>query len=101
MNVLFVCTTGLNRSRTAAEMWKEKHPDDEVKFSRIADLSKEIINWADKIIVFEEKHRKAVMLTVESSAITYSKIDLWAIEDIYDYNDKELVEVLLKSISKG
>jgi predicted protein tyrosine phosphatase len=58
MNVLFVCNQGENRSRTGAELLAEQGQDTRYAgiYSDTMPVTRELLAWADKIIVFEQNH---------------------------------------------
>ena len=95
MKILFVCNAGVNRSRTAAELWKNTHPKDEVKYAGIINIDKpDLFFWADKIVCFEERIRKRILELVFDDNKVYLKLEVWNIPDVYNYMDKELVKIL-------
>ncbi len=103
MNVLFVCNAGINRSRTGAELWKKKHPKDEVKYVGIINLDRpDLLYWADKIVCFEERIKKPVLEMVFDDNKIWQKIEVWEIPDVYNYMDPELVRIIEgKILGKG
>lgn len=104
MNILFLCTSNIQRSRTAEDHFKVRYPQHTF---RSAGLSKknchffnttlcteEMLLWADKIYVFEEEHLRRIML--ETSDNYLHKITNLFIEDKYKYMQPELVSMLDK-----
>lgn len=71
MNVLFVCTSGKDRSASLARVWKFMHPTDTVSACGINRCHtghhgthycpQYHIEWADKIICAEEVHRNYLL----------------------------------------
>jgi predicted protein tyrosine phosphatase len=96
LNILFICNQGENRSRTAAEIWVKIHPDHQVMYTGFYNKFKvELLDWADKIIVFEIQHE------YELKAIDYKywkKSYNILINDIYNYNSSKLKEILYKKL---
>ena len=101
IKMLFVCNAGKNRSRTAAELWKNAYPLDEVKFAGIAFLEKpDLFHWADKIVCFEKKIKKRVLEMVFDDIKIFLKLEVWEIPDIYNYGNKELEKAIKSKIEK-
>jgi predicted protein tyrosine phosphatase len=100
MKVLFVCNQGKDRSRTASELWKEKFPNDEVKYIGVfvEENPKQWFSWADKIYVMEDyQHQK--ILEIDESMKTFGKIaPILEIEDIYQYGDQKLKRILKQKL---
>lgn len=102
MNILFICSMNKRRSRTAEYIFKNDN-----RFNvRSAGLSKNSerkvnekdINWADKILVMEKKHRSKLF---ELNLINSSeKIEILNIPDIYEYMDEELIDLLKISVNE-
>lgn len=110
MNILFLCTANLNRSRTAEDYFREHHP---LGYSfKSAGLSKkecernntclctvELLEWADKIFVMEAMHKTRI---AENTGLTFiDKVINLNIPDIYKYKQTELIEILIKKVSLG
>lgn len=93
--LLFVCTGNVDRSRTAEEIF-EKIKGVEAKsagtsIAATIPLTKELIQWADKIFVMEYKHQK-VVLKMDPEA--WEKIECLAIPDKYAHGEPELKRLL-------
>ncbi|MCG9710627.1 hypothetical protein L1D46_17705 [Pseudoalteromonas sp. Isolate3] len=102
MNILFLCTSNLNRSKTAERHFATKEPH--IHF-RSAGLSKkecqrngtilcteEMLVWADLIYVMEAEHIRRIE---EYTGTKYlDKILNLHIPDVYQYCDHELIEQL-------
>lgn len=96
MKILFVCGRNVDRSPTAEEMFR-KVEGFEVKsagvsFGATVPVTRELINWADKVFVMEHKHEKAI-LKIDPSA--WQKIEVLNIPNRFYKNQPEL-KVLLK-----
>jgi len=109
--VLFVCTANRYRSRTAYELFKD-NPDLEVdscglesfyvrdtkKFywDKAKEFTPELYEWADIVYVMEDYH----MYLLEEKGINSSdsKLINLGIEDIYEYNNPELIDLLKSKI---
>lgn len=101
MKVLFICNQGIQRSPTAAELWKEMN-NDETDYAGIyredMDTEKKI-EWADLIVVMEDHQRKFIADHYPKLYIQ-KKILCLDIPDIYFYMDRKLVAILKKKLVK-
>lgn len=99
MNILFICSQGEDRSPTAKEIWKELYPDDETESLGIYNCQKpkKLLNWADRIFVFENQHEDELQ-----------KLDMkyWGksinlnIPSTYYYKQSSLVKLLKKKFKE-
>ena len=104
MNFLFVCSANKDRSKTAddyfSEMYPHHHFDSAGTNINICrklgtnEITQEIIQWADLIFVMESKHQAAVQRMSKSKA----QIINLNIPDRYQYNSKELIQILKSKI---
>ena len=96
MKILFICNQGENRSRTAAEVWKNLHPLHQVKYAGFYNrFNTRLLDWADKIIVFERHHED------ELKSFDYKhwgKSYNISIDDMYTYNSASLINILKKKL---
>ncbi len=102
MNILCICNQGENRSRTTAEILMALGRYD-VKYDgfykdRINELTglrerfdTKNLDWANKIIVFEEFHED---LLKKYGYSYWGKSYNFNIEDMYHYNQKNLIEII-------
>lgn len=105
MKLLFVCNQGENRSRTAKELFSKKYETRSAGIYALNpknEVTKELLDWADIIIVMEEEQRSWI---AENFPKLYmiKKILCLDIPDIYRYNQPELIESLkakFKAIKK-
>lgn len=100
MNILFLCTSNLQRSPTAEKLFS---PSSEHEFRsvgleirnclqyRTTICTEDMLKWADRIYVFEKTHLLKVMAFGDYSA----KVVNLNIADIYECNDPELIKILL------
>jgi predicted protein tyrosine phosphatase len=95
--VLFVCTANLQRSPTAEKLfqgwqgiWEAKSAGI-VPNSRGKQVTQELIDWADIIIVMEEIHSQYIHTHFQCNS---DKIRILNITDIYFRDDPELVKQL-------
>lgn len=99
MRVLFVCSMGRLRSKTAAHILGGIEKD-YAGTDRDADrpLTREQIEWADKIVCMESCHRDKLRRKYKG----YShKIQVWNIPDEYDYMDYSLITILSAKAEKA
>jgi len=96
MNVLFVCTAGMQRSPTGAELFARKGYD--TKYAGMlardeAELTADKLRWADHVVVMESRHRRFIKQNFpklyDSTPVTTLNIP-----DIYVKNDPELVQMI-------
>lgn len=97
LNVIFICNQGINRSRTAAEIFKAKY---NTKYSGLFSensITSEDLLWADIIFVMEDFQRKEIS---ERFPVEYlrKKILCLDIPDIYQYMDEKLIKELKRKI---
>ena len=86
------------RSPTAAEIWKESHPDDETKYIGIRNFKtnkgiREMIDWAGHIFVMEGTHAR------ELSRYTNRVCTVLDIKDSYTRGQTELKDLLRRAFS--
>lgn len=102
MNILFLCTANIQRSRTAEVYFRENIPQHTY---RSAGLSKkeclrnksvlcteEMLEWADRVYVFEQMHLDRIKAHTGEQYL--NKIHCLNIADIYQYMQLELIEEL-------
>jgi len=97
LNVLFVCSRNQWRSPTGERLWR-KHAS---VHSRSAGTSRsarrrlraEDVDWADLVLVMEDKHLERIRSEFRSAA-RHKDIQVLDIPDDYQFMDPELVELL-------
>ena len=106
-NVLFVCSANKDRSKTADDYFSKRY--NEIEFSSAGTnrklcnqlgtqmLTKELLDWADIIIVMENKHR--ALIKKAHYNIDHNKIEVLQIQDRYRYFQKELIDVLRQKVT--
>ncbi len=97
-NVLFVCTAGRHRSRTAAHMFKD-NPHYEAKAAGVHPLatprvSQAHIDWADKVFVFNEKTEGQESFIKNHFKLGNTSLHNLQIPDAYLYGHPELKQIL-------
>lgn len=103
--ILFVCTANENRSPTAEKLFK-KNNDFEVDSAgihpfSIKPLNNDLIQWADIIIIMNEKNdnHKTLVLQMFPQSKNKPIIDL-EIPDIYEKDNPELKRLIFERMKK-
>ncbi len=97
MNVLFVCNQGQNRSRTAAEFFKDRFNTKSVGIYSTNPVTEKQLEWADTIIVMEDHQRTEIGKRFPKQYLKKRILSL-GISDVYYYNQPELIELLKTKI---
>lgn len=102
MNVLFLCTANIQRSKTAEDLFSARYTDHNFKSAGLSKkecsrngstlCTEELLQWADRIYVFEQMHIERIKQHTADEYI--DKIECLNIEDIYKYMQAELIQVL-------
>jgi predicted protein tyrosine phosphatase len=100
-NLLFICSKNQWRSPTAELLFKN-HAIHSTKSAGTSDkarikVNQKMIAWADLIFVMERKHRRILEQNFQES-ITHKQIIVLDIEDNYQFNDPELIDILQTSL---
>lgn len=101
MKLLFVCTENLQRSPTAALLFKKtKHLVKSAGISLTAEkrLTKQAIIWADIIFVMEDMHKKYILDNFPEAKD--KEIKVLNIPDIYMKNNPELIKILKEKLKE-
>ncbi|WP_435274227.1 hypothetical protein ACMAZF_12985 [Psychrobium sp. nBUS_13] len=104
MNILFLCRANQQRSKTAQELFSAADKSNQYKSAGLSAkyvakagstlCTPELLEWADKIFVFETTHIERIQ---EHTSDKYlAKITNLQIEDKYLYFQKEFVLLLLE-----
>ncbi|MFM1874492.1 MAG: hypothetical protein RL266_229 [Bacteroidota bacterium] len=97
MNILFICSANVDRSRTAESIFSES--DEHVvrsagtSSSARVKVSEPMLLWADMIFCMEDKH-KEILKQRFPMACRDAQIMVLNIEDEYKYMEPELIEEL-------
>lgn len=101
MNILFLCTANIQRSRTAEDHFSENYNDHIYKSAGLSEkyckqhgttlCTTELLDWADKIFVMETMHLQRIEDYTGKHYL--DKIESLAIRDIYQYMQPALVEI--------
>lgn len=100
-NVLFICSRNQWRSPTAEQLWR-RHPLVSARSAGTSPnarhrVSIDDIEWADVILVMEEKHKSRLMAEF-SRMLAHKPVHVLDIPDEYKYMDPELIEELQRSV---
>lgn len=99
MKLLFICNQGKHRSRTAAELYANKHETEYAGvYSEERPVTKELLEWAGTIFVMEEHQRKWLAENYPEQIMKKRVLTL-AIEDVYKYNDSKLKNALINAMN--
>ena len=101
LNVLFVCSRNQWRSPTAEQVWR-RHPLLNVRSGGTSSSARHTvsdtdIDWADVVIVMEQKH-KSRLVAEFGDLLADKPVHVLDIPDEYKYMDPELVELLEQSV---
>jgi predicted protein tyrosine phosphatase len=102
LKLLFVCTFNIARSSTGEDLYKNQ-PGFEAKSAGAVEdkatvpITKDLIDWADKIFCMENHHRATVVKMKPNSAQKTFVLD---IPDLYYRNDPRLVRLIQLKVSR-
>lgn len=97
MNVLFVCSQNKWRSPTAERVWRREKGLSVRSAGTSRNARRRLtltdIQWADLILVMEEKHKSRILADFRD-AMNSKSIHVLDIPDDYRFMDPELVEII-------
>ena len=93
MRLLFICNQNQNRSNTAERLFKYKFETRSAGLYNEKPVTREQLNWADTIVVMEDKQRSEIAKKFPEIYIKKRIISL-DIPDIYNYNQPNLINIL-------
>ncbi|GGK82212.1 protein-tyrosine-phosphatase [Rufibacter glacialis] len=100
-NVLVVCGRNKRRSRTAEYIFKNDRRFNIKSLGLSAKSERQIkekdVLWADLILVMEDGHKTRIAADYRS--IEIPPIEVLQIEDEYEYQNQELIELLTDKIN--
>lgn len=109
MNILFLCTANVQRSKTAEELFLAIDKSNNYKSAGLSKkyvdkagttlCTEELLDWADKIYVFEDFHIEIISRYTDKKHL--NKITNLKIEDKYQYFQRELVLLLLQKLLRN
>jgi predicted protein tyrosine phosphatase len=102
MNILFLCTANVHRSKTAEDYFTSINSKHIFKSAGLSEkycthyrsnlCTVALLEWADKIYVMEPQHIKRI--TAHTGEKYIEKVETLHIEDIYQYMQPELLAKL-------
>ena len=108
MNILFLCTANIQRSKTAEEIFRAANNNHQYKSAGLSAkyvekanstlCTEDMLQWADQIYVFEQQHTDRIQK--HAGDVYLPKIINLNIPDDYQYFQRELVLLLLEKISR-
>lgn len=102
LKALFICSRNQWRSPTAEQLWR-RHPQVATRSAGTSPnarhkVSTEDVQWADVILVMEEKHKSRLKAEF-AGLLEGTPIHVLDIPDEYKFMDPELVEMLEQSVN--
>lgn len=95
MKVLFICNQNQNRSKTAAELFKQKYETRSAGLYNEHPVTQEQLAWAEVIVVMEDAQRTELSKRFPRYYLQKRIISL-DIPDIYRKDQPELIMILRK-----
>ena len=106
MNVLFVCTANVDRSRTAHHIFEKEKPEHSYKSCGTSNrwttqegttlITAELCEWAELIVCMEEKHEQHI--TEAFGPVFTKKVRTIDLEDYEIYMSDTLISILREKI---
>ena len=98
--LLFVCNVNINRSPSAAELFKDRFETRSAGLSELSkiQLNKELLEWSNIVVVMEEWMRTEISIRFPREYMQNKIISL-EIPDVYSYMQPELVNLLKEKIN--
>jgi predicted protein tyrosine phosphatase len=103
MNILFLCTSNLNRSKTCEVYFREHMSAHDYQSGGLSYkncerfntriCTHELLEWADIIFVFEQMHIERIKVH-HGDVEMLNKIVNLNIDDIYQYYDVKFIELI-------
>ena len=108
MKILFVCSGNKHRSLTAEDYFSAAYSQHDFasagtniglcRKEGTTPVSEELVQWADLILVMENRHRKELRTLVGKKHGT--KVTVLGIPDQYRYYQKELIQILQEKLDE-
>ncbi len=106
MNILFLCTSNIQRSKTAEELFRAANKNHQYKSAGLSEkyvkkanstlCTVDMLQWADRVYVFEQQHIERIK--EHTGDVFLPKIINLNIPDNYQYFQRELVLLLLERV---
>ena len=102
INILFICSRNQWRSPTGEQVWRN-HPAVSARSAGTSSKAKrkvsaKDIQWADLILVMEQKHKQRLQASF-NRLLAHKRLIVLDIPDEYQYMDPELVTILKQSVA--
>ena len=95
--VLFICNQNQHRSKTAEELFKDRFETRSAGLFNENPVTNDELSWADTVACMEEFQRQEIAKRFPKQYMQKKIISL-NVPDIFQYNQKELIELLNKCI---
>lgn len=109
MNILFLCTSNINRSKTAEDYFDKLCDGNTYKSAGLSEryckkysstlCNVELLDWADVVYVMEVEHCRRIKQYAGEEYL--SKVVNLGIEDVYKYMEPALVELLVSKVENA
>ena len=99
MKILFICNQGQNRSKTAAEFFKDRFKTKSAGLYNDKPITKQQLAWADTIMVMEDKQRSEIAKQFPDVYLQKRILSV-NILDVYQYNQHELIDILKSRVKE-
>ncbi|PMM12513.1 hypothetical protein BCT61_05560 [Vibrio breoganii] len=107
MNILFLCTSNVNRSKTAEYHFSKTQDENTYQSAGLSEkyckkcgsrlCSITLLEWADVVYVMEAEHSRRIERHTGEKYL--HKVVNLAIDDVYNYMDPKLIELLVLGVS--
>ncbi|MBU2639460.1 MAG: phosphotyrosine protein phosphatase [Nanoarchaeota archaeon] len=91
--LLFICNQNQNRSKTAEDLFKGKYETKSAGLYNERPVNKNVMDWADVIVVMDEEQRKEIVKRFPNEVIKKQILSL-NIKDEYSYGQENLKKIL-------
>lgn len=108
MNILFLCTSNMHRSKTAEDYFKNLDHNNHYKSAGLNErncirygsrvCTEELLQWADKVFVMEQKHIDRIRMYTEEKYM--HKVINLEIDDDFGYMDPNLLNIIISKTGK-
>lgn len=99
MKVLFVCNQNQNRSKTAADLFRDRFETKSAGLYCQKPITAKQLAWADVVIVMEDEQRSELAKRFPKLYMEKRILSL-EIPDVYCYNDSKLIEELRSKVDE-
>ncbi|MCH1928758.1 hypothetical protein L9G16_01035 [Shewanella sp. A25] len=106
MNILFLCTANINRSKTAEKLFSIINPANEYRSAGLSEkeclrhgttlCNEMLLKWANVVFVMEDEHLRRIQEHTGQEFL--DKIIVLGIPDIYKFGEPALIEQLKNAL---